>query len=164
MTILARYWFVLPILAALALFWRVDDLRATYKSQRDDRDRTIAQMAVMTAATDRKYRASEARHASDTTRIEKDKADEISSLRADRDAALAELRNRPRRPAPSATQSEADAEDGPGATGRQLYGEDAEFLVREAARADEIRAEVKACYAQYDSLVAALEPSLSGGD
>lgn len=157
MTILARYWFVIPIALALAWVWRVDDLRATYRAERDADRKTVSRLRDETDAANRKYRAAEKRHALDTDRIEKDKADEISSLRADRDAAFAELQDRPRRPAPSATQSATAPEDGSGATGRQLYGEDAEFLVGEAARADEIRAEVKACYRQYDSLGAALE-------
>ena len=38
------------------------------------------------------------------------------------------------------------------ATGQQLYAEDAEFLIREAARADTIRIALQSCYAQYDQI------------
>lgn len=77
---------------------------------------------------------------------ERDKKNaEIRNIRRDLDAALVELRNRPAR----ATVSNATS-NGSGATGAQLYREDAEFLTREAARADEIMAHLKACYASYE--------------
>lgn len=38
-----------------------------------------------------------------------------------------------------------------GATGAELSGPDARFLTREAARADELRAGLKACYAAIDA-------------
>lgn len=146
------------VIAALAIFATIQTFRlnSTQRALKDERA-IVEGMKAETRAANGRYRSLEQRHLQDTQRIEKDKADEIADMRADRDAALAELRARPRRPAASATQGAAASQDGPGCTGSALFADDAEFLVGEAARADEIRAEVKACYAQYDSLAQALE-------
>ena len=58
--------------------------------------------------------------------------------------AISELRKRPSR----ATETS----NGKGCNGASLYAEDSEFLVREAARADEIRVSLAACYKQYESI------------
>jgi hypothetical protein len=58
--------------------------------------------------------------------------------------AVSELRNRPSRPAAEVPNTTACG------TGRTLYAQDAEFLIRESARADKIREALDACYAQYD--------------
>lgn len=77
---------------------------------------------------------------------ERNKKDaQIRNIRRDLDAALIELRNRPER----STVSNPTC-NGAGATGAQLFREDAEFLTREAARADEIMAHLKACYQSYE--------------
>lgn len=67
-----------------------------------------------------------------------------------------QLRTRPARPTqssalPNPASSEPVAQ---GCTGAQLYRPDAEFLVREAARADRLRESVRECRAAYDSLLA----------
>lgn len=62
---------------------------------------------------------------------------------------LERLRNRPERPA---GMSEAPRPACAGATGAELSRPDAEFLVREAARADDVRAGLVACYAVIDGL------------
>lgn len=47
-------------------------------------------------------------------------------------------------------------------TGAELYREDSEFLIREAARADQIRAALRTCTAQYDAVRRVLTgPSVS---
>ena len=66
-------------------------------------------------------------------------------LRAD----LAGLRNRAERPA---DLSAIPGNRCTGATGAELSRSDAEFLVGEAARADEIRAGLAACYAVIDGV------------
>lgn len=77
---------------------------------------------------------------------------EIRDVNARLSAALVELRNRPARPAPGADQVPGAGATPPGGTGASLFREDAEFLVREAARADEIRAALKQCTALYDEV------------
>lgn len=64
---------------------------------------------------------------------------EIRRIAAARDRALDELRKRPERlPEPAREACK-------GATGAELSGRDAEFLARLAARADELRAALRAC-------------------
>ena len=80
--------------------------------------------------------------AADQIRTEKDaKIKAINNQLVD---AISELRKRSNRPeSPNA---------GSCGTGATLYAQDAEFLIREAARADEIRAGLEACYKQYDAV------------
>jgi len=74
------------------------------------------------------------------------KNEQIKSISNQLDRALVELRKRPARmPVPDVTRS------GQGSTGSSLYREDAEFLIREAARADEVVAQLQYCYRMYDA-------------
>ncbi len=77
-------------------------------------------------------------------KIRKDKDAQIKVINNQLVDAVSELRKRPSRT--------AEASNGKSCNGASLYAEDAEFLVREAARADEMRVSLKACYEQYDSL------------
>jgi hypothetical protein len=86
-------------------------------------------------------------HQAAADKIEKDKNDQINAINTQLANALIELRNRPSR-----SKSEASNAATCG-TGLSLYAEDAEFLIREAARADQIRTGLQACYDQYDSLM-----------
>ena len=74
---------------------------------------------------------------------------EVSTVRRNLDIALDSLRDRADRPAGG--MSEAPRADCAGATGAELSRPDAEFLVREAARADEQRAGLDACYRHIDT-------------
>jgi hypothetical protein len=88
-------------------------------------------------------------------KIRQEKNREIVNLNR-RNAALADsLRSRPERPASVPAPTPPAPSVGPNAqscTGRELYRPDAEFLVREAARADQIRINLAACEAAYNSL------------
>jgi hypothetical protein len=77
-------------------------------------------------------------------KIRKEKDAQIKNINTQLVDAVGELRQRPGR----ATEANA----GSNCNGASLFAEDAEFLVREAARADEIRVGLEACYKQYDSL------------
>ena len=76
--------------------------------------------------------------------IRKQKDAQIEAINNQLANAISELRKRPSRP--------AEANLGSCGTGATLYAEDGEFLVREAARADKIRAGLEACYKQYDAI------------
>jgi hypothetical protein len=76
--------------------------------------------------------------------IRKEKDAQIKAINTQLVNAVSELRKRPGRA--------AEASAGQSCNGTRLYAEDAEFLVREAARADEIRVALQTCYKQYDSL------------
>ena len=96
-----------------------------------------AKIVAETAALEREHQA-----ATDKIRTQKDA--QINSINAQLVDAISELRKRPSR-----AQS---ADNGSCGTGTTLSAEDAEFLIREAARADKIRAGLNACYKQYDAL------------
>jgi len=80
-----------------------------------------------------------------TDLIRKDKDAQINAINNQLADALIELRNRPSR----TNQSSNNGQNGTGAT---LFAEDAEFLIREATRADQIRTALDACYKQYDEV------------
>jgi len=76
--------------------------------------------------------------------IRKQKDDKINAINNQLIDTISELRKRPSRA--------EQANNGSCGTGTTLSAEDSEFLVREAARADKIRAGLEACYQQYDSI------------
>lgn len=80
-------------------------------------------------------------------------ASHSARLIAERDHALARLRDRPSRAdSPDVPQGAGAGEVTASCTGASLYREDSEFLVREAARADLIRAAYERCEAQYEAV------------
>jgi hypothetical protein len=89
-------------------------------------------------------RDKEHQYQSDADQIRKDKDAQIKAINTQLVDAVSELRKRPSR----ATETS----NGKGCNGASLYAEDSEFLVREAARADEIRVALDACYKQYESI------------
>lgn len=82
---------------------------------------------------------------------------DLSAKNKDLDTQLAdamrELRNRPRRPQPGAAGVPQAAGPRPDhwATGAELYGDDAEFLVGKSDLAQRIRNQRDACYRQYEA-------------
>jgi hypothetical protein len=89
-------------------------------------------------------RDKEHQYQSDADQIRKDKDAQIKAINNQLVDAVSELRKRPSRT--------TEASNGKGCNGASLYAEDSEFLVREAARADEIRVALQACYNQYDAI------------
>ena len=83
-------------------------------------------------------------HQAAADQIRKEKDAQITSINAQLVDAISELRKRPSRAQASS--------NGQGGTGATLFADDAELLIREAARADIIRTGLDACYKQYDSL------------
>lgn len=89
-------------------------------------------------------RDKEHQYQSDADQIRKDKDAQIKAINTQLVDAVSELRKRPSRT--------AETTNGKGCNGASLYAEDSEFLVREAARADEIRIGLQACYKQYEAI------------
>lgn len=87
----------------------------------------------------------------------KAKNEELNRLHVDLADALERLRARPERPSEGGVPSDTPACPAAGATGAQLYREDSEFLVREAARADRLRIDLVECQAAYDRARQALK-------
>jgi hypothetical protein len=73
-------------------------------------------------------------------------ADEVRAINARLADALDRLRQRPAR------MPEPAREACKGSTGAELSGDDAGFLVREAARADELREALRACYGWIETV------------
>jgi len=95
-----------------------------------------------------KARTQESEWQATLSKVRNEKDAELRSVAAARDAALASVRNRrPRLPEASRPACE-------GATGRELSNRDAEAFVGLAARADELRAELAACYRREDAIAA----------
>ena len=89
-------------------------------------------------------RQKEAEQQSATDQIRKDKDAQITAINSQLADALIQLRNR--------TSRAQATNNGQNGTGSTLFAEDAEFLVREATRADTIRTALDACYKQYDEM------------
>jgi hypothetical protein len=89
-------------------------------------------------------RDKEHQYQSDADQIKKDKDAQIKVINNQLVDAVSELRKRPSRT--------TETSNGKGCNGASLFAEDSEFLVREAARADEIRVALEACYKQYDAI------------
>lgn len=96
------------------------------------------------SAQEKVIRAKEHQYQADADKIRKEKDAQINAINGQLADALVSLRSRPSRA--------AETSNGPNCNGTGLYAEDAEFLIREASRADQIRVALQSCYKQYDSL------------
>ena len=96
------------------------------------------------SAQEKVIRDKEHQYQSDVDKIRIEKDAQIKAINTQLVDAVSELRKRPSR----ATETP----NGKGCNGASLYAEDSTFLVREAARADEIRVGLQACYKQYESI------------
>lgn len=89
-------------------------------------------------------RDKEHQYQADADKIRTDKDAQLKVINSQLLDAIGQLRSR----SSNATKT-VNGQDCNGAT---LSAPDADFLIREAARADEIRVGLQACYKQYDSL------------
>ena len=89
-------------------------------------------------------RDKEHQYQADADKIRKEKDAQIKAINNQLVDAISELRKRPSR----STETSA----GQGCNGASLFAEDSEFLIREAARADEMRVSLVACYKQYEAI------------
>jgi hypothetical protein len=89
-------------------------------------------------------RDKEHQYQADADQIRKDKDAQIKAINTQLVNAISQLRSRPSNPTKTI--------NGQDCNGAALSAPDAEFLVREAARADEIRVGLEACYRQYDAI------------
>jgi len=93
-------------------------------------------------------------------RIQQERRNEIARLTRQHAAALDGLRNRPDRPADSQGGMSTPAGDRgtfAGCTGGELSRQDAEFLIGEAVRADQLRLQLAACQAAYREALKAVQ-------
>lgn len=147
--LLLKFW--LPILGGLLL-----TLGVVYGVHKTLVHRAVAyaEQAVRNAHNEQLLKASELSREreqsmlSSANKLRKEKDDRLQVVSQRLDAALDGLRQRPPRP----TEATSAARDCQGASGSQLSREDAEFLSRESARADRLRASLDQCYQQYDEV------------
>lgn len=146
-----RVWLAFAVAAALA-FSHFFVYRAGKANVRADFDAyRLAQAAALQKA-DAAYREKEQAWQDSANQTTKAKDEAIQNIRARLDDAIGKLRDRPQRPASGPVP--APPGNCPSTTGAQLLRDDAEFLVRLAARADTIAAERDACYALQSDLQA----------
>ena len=85
------------------------------------------------------------------TSIDSTKQNKIKDINKSSAGILNGLQQRPSRANQSDySRDSCNAESPKASTGRELSREDAEFLTREATRADQLRLELDSCYKQYD--------------
>lgn len=136
------------ILAAV-LVLAITNAYSYVKGGRAADTRWTAQIQTERAKAEADARATEQRQQEAANAIARRHAVEINTVRRNLDLALDSLRDRPNRPAGYLPETaRADCEGG---TGAKLFRADAEFLAREAARADEQRAGLDACYRHVDA-------------
>jgi hypothetical protein len=138
---------IIPIVGILAIGvalgwvtngWRLNASIASLKaSYAEDRGR------VLTEARNRDRSLLEA-----SERLRKDRDAKVKDLNRKLQSVNAELQQRKERDSRESTNTTACS----GATGAELSREDAEFLVREATRADEVVVQLNYCIAQYNKL------------
>ena len=96
------------------------------------------------SAQEKTIRAKEHQYQSDEDNIRMQKDSQIKVINTQLVDAVSQLRSR--------SSNATKTINGQDCNGAALSSPDAEFLIREAARADEIRVGLQACYKQYDSL------------
>lgn len=99
-------------------------------------------------------REEERRLAARAGEIEQEKENAIASIRAAHADELNRVQNRPARKPAAPSGMPAPGSACQGSTGAELSREDGGFLAGEAARANELRAALSACYQVYDSAAA----------
>ena len=151
-------WLILGFVLAVAAaggagLYQGHELGVAEVQQKWDKERA-AQMAEH-AAAQAAAREKEQELQASADLLRKDKDREIRDLNARTAALTNSLRDRPSRPTAetSTVSSTASAGCAPtSCTGAGLSREDAQFLAGEAARADELRASLKQCHAQYQAI------------
>lgn len=121
------------------------------KSVQQAWDAERAEMAIAKAESEKQAREKEAALQAAANRLRKAKDDEIKSINARADAILDSLRDRQARDATNEMPNDTGIGPG-GCTGKELYRQDSEFLVRLAREADEITAAYKQCFEQYEKI------------
>jgi hypothetical protein len=118
--------------------------------QQWDKEKAEQYAAYAKAQEEARKKEQELQASADQLRREKD--EEIRDI-ATKSAALAsKLRDRKERPTQTGSVSSTASVGSSGCSGKELYREDGEFLIRIAREADELRTALKQCYTQYETL------------
>lgn len=139
-------WALLTLIIAFVLngfYWNAHGSNAEHA-------RMVAKLESERAQALQKARDIETQWQEEVNEVTTKQAEKLAEVQHHLDVAIISLRDRPKR---SATLPDTPRVECAGASGRELSREDAEFLAREAARADTIRAGLEACYAAFDGTV-----------
>lgn len=145
-----KIWAFLAILGCLVAFHYIDRQSAISKAEKATESRLNASYQVKLNEAVKKARDVEDVLRKDSEQLKESKDAKIKQINDDLNVALSELRKRPKRPSP--TDNTIHPEDTSSCTAGGLYQEDAEFLTREAARADSILLERDYYYSEYESV------------
>lgn len=143
-------WLALALLVAGGA-WRIHT-----KADQAGYARAQAEAAAAALAHSQAMRLLEQEAAQALISLQQKAAHEKRDLQRRLDVLADGLRQRPERPADLAPAP--GAADPVACTGAELYRADAAFLVREAGRADRLRADLAACQAAYDQAVTLTAP------
>lgn len=127
------YWKLIVVGIAFGAGWQVNSWRLESKYHQEKAE------ILLQAKKDQERLERQA------AEIERAKNQQIRAINSRLSSTLEQLRQRPERlpdPAPACE----------GTTGAELSRPDAEFLAREAARADRLRQALAACYQQYEDV------------
>lgn len=145
-----RLWAGLALAVALAAsYWKAYTMgKSTVQAKWDAQSLEVAKQSLkLSEQTTRTTTNLQA--AVDT--IEVTKNAQIDQLNVTVASLSSELRKRPQRPNGGNLPNDPGVgKTASGCTGAGLFGQDAEFLVGEAATAARLRIALKACYSQYD--------------
>lgn len=137
------------VLAYGAGHWQGDEAGQAKVQAKWDQEKA-KQMAEYAAAQEA-ARAKEQALQANADKLREDKNRELAKLSDTNRTLLNSLRQRPSSTETSGVPQTSGAGQSH-CSGKELYREDGEFLVRIAREADELRIALKQCYAQYDSL------------
>jgi hypothetical protein len=143
------------LLIVYAAHW-IDKRNAVNRAVAEAREEMVAAYTKKLLEASEAAREREAYMIASADKMRKDKDARIAALSTHRDSLIVSLQQRPQR-TPSPSQAAQCPCDGQAASGADLSRQDAEFLVREAARADGLREALDACYKQYDAVRDALK-------
>lgn len=146
-------WVLLGFVVALGVasatgYYKGHEHGAAKVQQAWDKEKAEQYAAYAKGQEEARKKEQELQAAADKLRKEKDA--EIRDINARATALSNSLRDRQTRPTEASAVSGATG-NRPACSGRELYKEDGEFLVRIATEADELRAALKQCYAQYNA-------------
>ena len=139
-------WALLVLLGAFVLngfYWHAHGSNAEHARLMAQFDHERVDMVQKARDTEKKWQE-------EVNEVTTKQAEKLAEVQHHLDVAIISLRDRPKR---SITLPDTPRIECAGASGRELSREDAEFLAREAARADTIRAGLEACYAAFDGTV-----------
>jgi hypothetical protein len=115
-------------------------------------DKEKAEQYAQYAKAQEEARAKEQELQANADQLRKEKDAEIRNINARANALSNSLQQRQTRPSETSSLPSSSSARPTSCSGKELYREDGEFLVRVAREADELRSALKQCYTQYEAL------------